>query len=269
MEIVTPVSWLQTLSHQVSHHRSLFIFTFLFFYLNTTKVEAQSLAQELDFKASDAAYWQSRSRNFMEMERYMYRNWFMPPAEDFRNSAEFLKTNPYLNLINQAVNNPIVRNAQHHPYFDLIRDRAQRLDQILEPLPALETEVYQGNILTPEFLNQLNVGSIYHEEAFMSGSASLHEAYQFLQEYPPTPYPKAILKIAGKRAKMASFLYQTERGNMVWNSKSFFKVIGRDYDTLKKIHFISLEEVLEKDIKNPERMITSSHRPYQPPSCTR
>tara|TARA_B100001094_G_scaffold32235_1_gene26739 strand:- start:2298 stop:3002 length:705 start_codon:yes stop_codon:yes gene_type:complete len=229
------------------------------------------LAEELAFNPLNETHWQNRNAELIYIEEYMLRNTNF--NQEQLDSLHNLLGNNHLKGINHFINTPQEENEKELTAAEISNTTEQKelIEHTLQNLPTLDTRSFKGQLIKPYIWEQLNSGDIYYEKGFFNTVGSLHTAYQDINsESPSNQLYRLIMNVYGKKGHLAHTIHDHGQSEILWSSKSHFKVVRKDYDSTTDTYYMQLNEIETKDITPTARILSSydgSQIHVNRPSC--
>tara|TARA_B100001094_G_scaffold330010_1_gene394146 strand:+ start:1635 stop:2429 length:795 start_codon:yes stop_codon:yes gene_type:complete len=243
---------------KVKQSRFLYKIHLLSLFFVVPQAYANWLSTSLSYDPSQTTFWQKRAEHVNEIEDHLYRN--LEFEVDCINDPEgnnlwsnYLRSGDSLTSLNQVISD----NAMQQDWFQHeqdLYDDAQNLTHTLDALPDMELESYVVKPMSNELWQNLQIDSVYQHHGFMSGTASLHQAYEEIGTH-HNALPQAILKIESKKGKLVNFLYQDNQAKILWRPHSAFRVIQKDYNPERNLYYVHLRETSHQDIQSMRRVV--------------
>ncbi len=214
--------------------------------LNAFNSSATELARELAMNPDTAPFWRSRVNNLLTIEENLMRRKRFH-SQTVNSLSNFVNEGK-LDVLNQFINHSNV--SESATYTERVRqflNQKKSFKQSVNYLPKLETEVYRGQTMSPQIWQKLRNGDGYFVKGFYSGTGSLHlahaDARNALDIGGNSNAKKLILKIKGKKSRLANLIYQNDQSDILWDEQTHFKIIDKDYNPETETYFLHLDEI--------------------------
>lgn len=228
--------------------------------LCTFNCSASYLANELAMKPESSQFWRSRVNNLLSIEEnLMRRKRFNKNAinylNDYVNDGNLDKLNHFINYFEET------STATYNTRDTIFLNHKKYIKKCVEHLPVLETDVYRGQTISPRMWQKINQGEGYFVKSFYSGTGSLHlahaDARNALNESANPLAKKLIIKIKGKKSRLANVFYQNEHADFLWDEQTHFKIIGKDYNPETETYFLHLNEIPKAQASKLSRVLNA------------
>ena len=209
----------------------------------SSQAGAMWLTNMLAYDKHKSSYWNSRVSNVLQIEHNLYRN-ITFNIHGLQDWSSLLRTRG-IERLNHAVTLSDAGVSLDEEQKGLLLD-AKNLSQVLEQLPSLEIESYAAHYVASDFLTKIEPNDTYLHEGLFQSYASLHDAYDAVQETDDT-LKRVIFRVQGKTGKLADFIYQDHTAKMIWPMGSQFKVLKKEYQAERDLYFMYISELSSEE----------------------